>query len=152
MSDLKILLGLLTFSQSLAHLSPHHLQCSPQLVCSCTLSSLSCSNSTIWSRGWLCTSGPVALSVLCSILHLRCRGRFFSSTFGKAYYLTVNIVGEWFMVVCVWHWSCFQQAAVKEERREARKAKKELRGIYRCEAQRAQKVAAISGPSAIHLM
>lgn len=45
-----------------------------------------------------------------------------------------------------------RKTAVKEERREARKAKKELRGIYRCEAQRAQKVAAVSGPSAIHLM
>ncbi|KAL5706605.1 hypothetical protein ACHQM5_024750 [Ranunculus cassubicifolius] len=45
-----------------------------------------------------------------------------------------------------------RKAAVKEERREARKAKKELKGVYRCEAQRAQKVAAFSGPSAIHLM
>lgn len=44
------------------------------------------------------------------------------------------------------------QAAVKEERREARRMKKEMKGLYRCEAQRAQKVAAVSGPSSIHLM
>ncbi|GLT58780.1 hypothetical protein SLA2020_316470 [Shorea laevis] len=42
--------------------------------------------------------------------------------------------------------------AVKEERREACKVKKEVKGLYRCEAQRAQKVAAITGPSSIHLM
>ncbi|GKU90045.1 hypothetical protein SLEP1_g4092 [Rubroshorea leprosula] len=45
-----------------------------------------------------------------------------------------------------------RKAAVKEERREARKVKKEMKGLYRCEAQRAQKVAAITGPSSIHLM
>ncbi|KAF9616550.1 hypothetical protein IFM89_030094 [Coptis chinensis] len=45
-----------------------------------------------------------------------------------------------------------RKAAVKEERREARRAKKEMKGIYRCEGQHAQKVAAFSGPSAIHLM
>lgn len=44
------------------------------------------------------------------------------------------------------------QAAVKEERREARRAKKEMKELYRCEAQRAQKVAAISCPSSIRLM
>ncbi|KAL6959667.1 hypothetical protein U1Q18_039821 [Sarracenia purpurea var. burkii] len=44
------------------------------------------------------------------------------------------------------------KAAVKEERREARRAKKEMKGLYRCEAQRAQKVAAVTGPSSIHLM
>ncbi|KAK3231736.1 hypothetical protein Dsin_003617 [Dipteronia sinensis] len=45
-----------------------------------------------------------------------------------------------------------RKAAVKEERREARQAKKEMKGLYRCEAQNAQKVAAISGPSSIRLM
>ncbi|KAL5780608.1 hypothetical protein ACOSQ2_011345 [Xanthoceras sorbifolium] len=45
-----------------------------------------------------------------------------------------------------------RKAAVKEERREARRAKKEMKELYRGEAQRAQKVAAISGPSSIHLM
>lgn len=44
------------------------------------------------------------------------------------------------------------QAAVKEERREARRAKKELKGLYRGEAHRAQRVAAITGPSSIHLL
>lgn len=41
---------------------------------------------------------------------------------------------------------------MKEERREARRVKKEMKGLYRCEAQRAQKAAAVSGPSSIHLM
>ncbi|XP_059636374.1 uncharacterized protein LOC132278570 [Cornus florida] len=45
-----------------------------------------------------------------------------------------------------------RKAAVKEERREARRVKKEIKGLYRCEAQRAQKVAAFTGPSSIHLM
>ncbi|KAI0493416.1 hypothetical protein KFK09_023532 [Dendrobium nobile] len=45
-----------------------------------------------------------------------------------------------------------RKVAVKEERREARRAKKELKGLYRCETQKAQKVAAVSMPSAIHLM
>ncbi|OAY62827.1 Protein LTV [Ananas comosus] len=45
-----------------------------------------------------------------------------------------------------------RKAAVKEERREARRAKKEMKGLYRGEAQRAQMVASVSGPSAIHLM
>ncbi|KAI6687099.1 hypothetical protein NL676_023927 [Syzygium grande] len=45
-----------------------------------------------------------------------------------------------------------RKAAVKEERREARRVKKEMKGIYRCEAQRAQKAAAITGPSSIPLM
>ncbi|XP_016490939.2 uncharacterized protein LOC107810650 [Nicotiana tabacum] len=45
-----------------------------------------------------------------------------------------------------------RKAAVKEERREARRMKKEMKGLYKCEAQRAQKVAAFTGPSAIHLM
>lgn len=45
-----------------------------------------------------------------------------------------------------------RKAAVKEERREARRAKKEMKELYRGEAQRAQKVAAICGPSSIHLM
>lgn len=44
------------------------------------------------------------------------------------------------------------QAVVKEERREARRMKKETKELYKCEAQRAQKVAAFTGPSAIHLM
>ena len=44
------------------------------------------------------------------------------------------------------------QAAVKEGRREARQAKKEMKELYRCEAQRAQKAAAISCPSSIRLM
>lgn len=46
----------------------------------------------------------------------------------------------------------YKKAAVKEERREARRAKKEMKGLYRGEAQRAQKVASVSGPSSIHLM
>lgn len=41
---------------------------------------------------------------------------------------------------------------MKEERREARRMKKEMKGLYKCEAQRAQKVVAFTGPSAIHLM
>ncbi|MQM16719.1 hypothetical protein Taro_049679 [Colocasia esculenta] len=45
-----------------------------------------------------------------------------------------------------------RKAAVREARREARQAKKELKGLYKCEAQLAQKVAAISGPSSIRLM
>ncbi|KAL5546051.1 hypothetical protein UlMin_005738 [Ulmus minor] len=45
-----------------------------------------------------------------------------------------------------------RKAAVKEERREARRVKKEMKGLYKGEAQRAQKVAATSAPSAIHLM
>lgn len=44
------------------------------------------------------------------------------------------------------------QAAVKEERREARRAKKDMKGLYKCESQHAQKVAAFTGPSSIHLM
>ncbi|KAK6938901.1 hypothetical protein RJ641_032409 [Dillenia turbinata] len=43
-------------------------------------------------------------------------------------------------------------AAVKEERREARRAKKEMKGLYKCETQRAQRAVAISGPTSIHLM
>ncbi|KAK9128896.1 hypothetical protein Syun_017693 [Stephania yunnanensis] len=46
----------------------------------------------------------------------------------------------------------YVQAAVKEERREARRAKKEMKGLYKCEAQHAQKLAAIAAPSSIHLM
>ncbi|KAJ8442596.1 hypothetical protein Cgig2_026538 [Carnegiea gigantea] len=45
-----------------------------------------------------------------------------------------------------------RKAAVKEERREARRLKKEMKGLYRDEAKRAQKVAAVSRPSSIHLM
>lgn len=45
-----------------------------------------------------------------------------------------------------------RKAAVKGERKEARQAKKELKVLYKCEAQRAQKGAAIAGPSSIHLM
>ncbi|CAL5415908.1 unnamed protein product [Camellia sinensis] len=45
-----------------------------------------------------------------------------------------------------------RKAAIKEERREARRVKKEMKGLYRCEAQRAQKVSAFTGPSSIHLM
>ncbi|KAG0470948.1 hypothetical protein HPP92_015494 [Vanilla planifolia] len=45
-----------------------------------------------------------------------------------------------------------RKAAVKEERREARRAKKELKGLYRCETHKAQKIAAVSMPSAMHLM
>ncbi|CAL1355720.1 unnamed protein product [Linum trigynum] len=44
-----------------------------------------------------------------------------------------------------------RKAAVKEERREARRLKKETKDVYRGEAQRAQRVAAIAGPSAISL-
>lgn len=45
-----------------------------------------------------------------------------------------------------------RKAAVKEERREARRAKKDMKGLYKGEAQHAQKVAAFTGPSSIHLM
>ncbi|KAK7294942.1 hypothetical protein RJT34_17841 [Clitoria ternatea] len=45
-----------------------------------------------------------------------------------------------------------RKAAVKEERREARRIKKEIKGLYRCEAHRAQRAAAVSGPSSIHLL
>lgn len=45
-----------------------------------------------------------------------------------------------------------RKAAVKGERREARCLKKEMNGLYRDEAKRAQKVAAVSHPSSIHLM
>jgi len=43
------------------------------------------------------------------------------------------------------------QAAVKEERREARSAKKALKVLYKDESQRAQHGAANTGPSGIHL-
>ncbi|MED6170334.1 hypothetical protein PIB30_029937 [Stylosanthes scabra] len=45
-----------------------------------------------------------------------------------------------------------RKASVKEERREARRMKKEMKDLYRSEAHRAQKVAAISGPASIHLL
>ncbi|XP_010263887.1 PREDICTED: protein LTV1 homolog [Nelumbo nucifera] len=45
-----------------------------------------------------------------------------------------------------------RKAAVKEERREARRVKKEMKGLYKCEAQRAQKVVAVSTPCSIHIM
>uniref|UniRef100_A0A2P2KAF2 Protein LTV1 homolog n=2 Tax=Rhizophora mucronata TaxID=61149 RepID=A0A2P2KAF2_RHIMU len=45
-----------------------------------------------------------------------------------------------------------RKAAVKEEKREARRIKKEMRNLYRCEVQCAQRVAAVAGPSSIHLM
>ncbi|KAK1433624.1 hypothetical protein QVD17_10537 [Tagetes erecta] len=45
-----------------------------------------------------------------------------------------------------------RKAAVKEEKREAKRAKKDLKGLYKSEAQQAQKVAAFTGPSSIHLM
>ncbi|KAL5210773.1 hypothetical protein ABZP36_006396 [Zizania latifolia] len=45
-----------------------------------------------------------------------------------------------------------RKAAVKEEKREARKAKKELKGLYKSETQKAQKVAAVTGPASIRLM
>ncbi|KVI06501.1 protein LTV1 homolog [Cynara cardunculus var. scolymus] len=45
-----------------------------------------------------------------------------------------------------------RKAAVKEEKREARRAKKDLKELYKSEAQHAQKVAAFTGPSSIHLM
>lgn len=44
------------------------------------------------------------------------------------------------------------QSAVKLERREARQLKKETKEIYKSESHRAQKVAAFTGPSSIHLM
>ncbi|KAM7269209.1 hypothetical protein ACFE04_024706 [Oxalis oulophora] len=44
------------------------------------------------------------------------------------------------------------QAAVKEERREARKMKKDMKDLYRHEGQRAQRAAAISAPSTIRIM
>lgn len=47
---------------------------------------------------------------------------------------------------------CNVQAALKEEKKEARRAKKDLKVLYKCETQKAQKVAAVSGPSSIHLM
>eukprot|EP00268_Persea_americana_P030380 TRINITY_DN2940_c0_g2_i4.p1 TRINITY_DN2940_c0_g2~~TRINITY_DN2940_c0_g2_i4.p1 ORF type:complete len:540 (+),score=161.49 TRINITY_DN2940_c0_g2_i4:239-1858(+) len=45
-----------------------------------------------------------------------------------------------------------RKSAVKDEKREARRVKKEMKGLYRSEAQQAQRVSAISGPSSIHLM
>uniref|UniRef100_A0A0D9VUG9 Protein LTV1 homolog n=1 Tax=Leersia perrieri TaxID=77586 RepID=A0A0D9VUG9_9ORYZ len=45
-----------------------------------------------------------------------------------------------------------RKAAVKEEKREARKTKKELKGLYKFETQKAQKVAAVTGPASIRLM
>lgn len=45
-----------------------------------------------------------------------------------------------------------RKVAVKEERREARRVKKEMKELYKSEAQNAQKVAAFTGPSSIHLM
>ncbi|KAL3639105.1 hypothetical protein CASFOL_017012 [Castilleja foliolosa] len=45
-----------------------------------------------------------------------------------------------------------RKSGVKSERREARQAKKEMKGLYKSEAHRAQKVAAFTGPSCIHLM
>ncbi|XP_047084471.1 protein LTV1 homolog [Lolium rigidum] len=44
-----------------------------------------------------------------------------------------------------------RKSAVKEEKREARKAKKELKELYKFETQKAQKVAAVTGPSSIRL-
>ena len=46
---------------------------------------------------------------------------------------------------------CTLQAAVKEERREARASKKALKILYKDESQRAQHGAANTGPSGIHL-
>lgn len=45
-----------------------------------------------------------------------------------------------------------RKSAVKEEKREARKAKKELKELYKFETQKAQKAAAVTGPSSIRLM
>ncbi|XP_068641531.1 uncharacterized protein [Aristolochia californica] len=45
-----------------------------------------------------------------------------------------------------------RKAAVKVERREARLAKKNLKGLYRSEAQRAQKAAATTGLGSVHLI
>ncbi|XP_047972290.1 protein LTV1 homolog [Salvia hispanica] len=45
-----------------------------------------------------------------------------------------------------------RKSAVKLERREARQLKKETKEVYKFESHRAQKVAAFTGPSSIHLM
>ncbi|XP_058728766.1 uncharacterized protein LOC131601062 [Vicia villosa] len=45
-----------------------------------------------------------------------------------------------------------RKTAVKEERAEARRTKKEMKELYKCEANRAQRAAAVSGPSSIHLL
>ncbi|KAL2504029.1 hypothetical protein Adt_19650 [Abeliophyllum distichum] len=45
-----------------------------------------------------------------------------------------------------------RKSAVKAERREARQMKKDMKGLYKSEGQLAQKVAAFTGPSSIHLM
>ncbi|KZV15486.1 hypothetical protein F511_40149 [Dorcoceras hygrometricum] len=45
-----------------------------------------------------------------------------------------------------------RKAAVKLGRREARQRRKEMKDLYKSEAQNAQKVAAFAGPSSIHLM
>ncbi|KAK9066645.1 hypothetical protein SSX86_013968 [Deinandra increscens subsp. villosa] len=45
-----------------------------------------------------------------------------------------------------------RKTAVKEEKREARRAKKDMKELYKSEGQQAQKVAAFTGPSSIHLM
>lgn len=62
--------------------------------------------------------------------------------------LTLSIVG----LLRIMRSKLWIQAAVKEVRREARRLKKEVKGLYRDEAQRAQRVAAIAGPSSIHLL
>lgn len=45
-----------------------------------------------------------------------------------------------------------RKSAVKLERREARQLKKEMKVVYNSEGHRAQKVAAFTGPSSVHLM
>lgn len=49
-------------------------------------------------------------------------------------------------------WTILLQSAVKAERRESRQMKKDMKGLYKSEGQRAQKVAAFTGPSSIHLV
>ena len=44
------------------------------------------------------------------------------------------------------------QAVVKEEWREARRNKKKVKEIYKCEAHWAQRAATMSRPSSIHLL
>ena len=44
------------------------------------------------------------------------------------------------------------QAAVKKERSEARRMKKEIKELYRGEAHRAQRAAAVAGPSSVRLL
>lgn len=68
----------------------------------------------------------------------------------------ISFIDLYYSIACPFLWldndiAVNMQTAVKEERREARRVKKETKEMYKSETQRAQRVAAISGPSSIHL-